>query len=136
MTKQRMQVLRTIDKFGKIGPDGVRELLQKPLAEFGAELDPVRAEFIVRLLTPAQPGGSNQEILRGIAELTSHAQLVGSRLMAALEKTIVAESGETAWDRLLAMPPNEDNSWSDGGRPQNIGWALDDLRNEKEDGRG
>jgi hypothetical protein len=35
--------------------------------------------------------------------------------------------GTTMWDRLLAMTPNDDETWERGGRPKNIAWALDDM---------
>ena len=48
-------------------------------------------------------------------------------LMCALEETTVSPSGETAWDRLLSMARNEDETWGGNSRPANIGWALDDI---------
>ncbi len=122
----KLQVLRTIDKFDKIGRDGVVELLQKPVAEFGAALDPVRAGLIGLFMDVN--GSSNEQTVQDIGRFFGHAKKVGSRLemMAVLEET-VDDGGITAWDRLLDMPQNEDETWNDGGRPANIGWALDDI---------
>ncbi len=49
-------------------------------------------------------------------------------LMCRLEDAVIDDrTGETALDRLLTMPVSNDESWNDGKRPKNIGWALDDL---------
>lgn len=122
----KLQVLRTIDKFDKIGRDGVVELLQKPVAEFGAALDPVRAGLIGLFMDV--DGSSSEQTVDKIGRFFGHAKKVGTRLdlMGVLEGA-ADDSGRTAWDRLLDMPQNEDETWKDGGRPANIGWALDDI---------
>ena len=115
----KLQVLRTIDKFDKIGRDGVVELLQKPEEEFGANLLPVQAELIGDFLDVK---------LDDMPAFFAHAAGVMSRIkmMALLEDTIDPDGG-TKWDKLLSMRQNEDQTWNNGGRPENIGWALDDM---------
>ena len=121
-----IQVLRTIDKFDKIGRDGVVALLQKPADEFGAGLDPIRAELVGRFLDTK--GASNAETLDAIKGFLASAGKIRTRmeLLEALEST-TKEDGRTGLDLLLALRPNEDQSWANGGRPENIAWALDDL---------
>lgn len=123
---QYLQVLRSIDKFDKIGRDGVVALLQKPVDEFGANLDPVRAELVGMYLDTT--GATNEETLDNIGAFFKRAARVRTRLdlMVMLEEA-VEPGGKTKWDRLLAMPTNEDQTWNDGGRPANIAWALDDM---------
>lgn len=119
-----LQVLRTLDKFDAIGRDGVVELLQKPAAEFGADLDPVQAGLVGLFLDCS--GTSNKQTIDKVKRWFANARNVRSRvdMMALLEGH---GEGETAFDRLLRMPANDDNTWSDGRRPRNIAWALDDL---------
>lgn len=50
MNQKEIQVLRIVDKFKKIGADGVMELLQKPYENHGANLDPLRAGMVVAFL--------------------------------------------------------------------------------------
>lgn len=123
---QYMQVLRSIDKFDKIGRDGVVALLQKPLEEFGANLDPVRAELVGMFLDTT--GATNEETINNISAFFAHAGRVRTRLdlMVMLEEGVEPD-GKTKWDRLLAKRANEDQTWSNGGRPANIAWALDDM---------
>lgn len=124
--EQKLQTLRTIDKFDKIGRDGVVDLLQKDTDEFGANLDPVSAGLIGLFLDT--DGATNEETLDNVKKFFKHAGRVRSRLqlMIALEETVDSD-GKTKWDRLLEMQPNDDESWNDGGRPANIAWALDDM---------
>ena len=120
------QVLRTLDKADKIGVDGFIALLQEPPEKFGAGLDRFRAEWIgsFRRCT----GRDNDETIANLRAWFEIAPTIRRRLdlMCALAKQTDA-GGTTAWDRLLNMPDNDDQSWRDGGRPANIGWALDDL---------
>jgi hypothetical protein len=120
------QVLRTIDKHDKIGTEGVVALLQKPPAEFGASLDPVTAGLVGQFLSIK--GATNEETLDRLRSFFTHAGRVSSRLrlMAELERAETA-LGVTKWDELLDMPPNGNQTWDNGGRPENIGWALDDI---------
>jgi hypothetical protein len=121
-----VQVLRTIDKYDKIGEEGIEVLLQKPLEEFGANLDPIRAELITRFV--AVKGVNNSDTLDKMSKSLEHCGKVMARvnLMAALDS--IVDCGEkTAWDRLLETRRNDDETWTDGGRPANIGWALDDI---------
>ena len=126
MSNIGIQVLRTIDKLDKIGRDGVVDLLQKPVSEFGADLDPVRAALIGMFLDTGSD--SNGQTLENIGVFFQSVARVRSRLdlMVALEDREV-EPGVTAWDRLLCLPCNDDETWRDGGRPANIAWALDDI---------
>jgi hypothetical protein len=122
-----LQILRTIDKLDKLGKDGVVELLQKPESEFGAGLDVISANLIGLFLDNGQ-GKTNEQTIERMSSYLKHAIKVKSRidLMVALEENIL-EDGQTSWDKLLAMPANKDETWNNKGRPNNIGWALDDL---------
>ena len=62
-TETELQALRCIDKFDKIGRDGVVELLQKPPEEFGANLDPVSAGVIGLLLDTAGKTNESPRLL-------------------------------------------------------------------------
>jgi hypothetical protein len=126
MTEKQIQVLRTMDKLDRIGTEGVVALLQKPPAEFGAQLDIIQAELIGLFL--GTTGETNEETIRNAEDFRSHAGKVMGRveMMGFLEGHKVGD-GETALDRLLAMPTNDDEVWSPGHRPKNIAWALDDL---------
>lgn len=126
MNSMEIQVLRTIDKFDRIGRDGVVELLQKPEGEFGAGLDPVRAELVGQLFDTK--GQTNRETLENLTRYIKHAGRVGLRLriMTYLE-TQEIKDGYTMWDRLIDMPTSPDETWQNGMRPENLGWALDDI---------
>lgn len=124
MTKHtNLQVLREIDKLDKIGEAGVRAMLTDGMKDAsgafnaGIGLHPAQAEFILACISGAS------DPLKRITMLCDR-----FAFMAKLEETVVDEkTGETAWDRLLNMPRNDNESWDNGGRPANIGWALDDL---------
>lgn len=126
MDEQRLQVLRTIDKFDKIGVDGVVALLQKPTSEFGAGLTEWQAQLIGRFLCVT--GDSSERTIANAKKWFTDAKRVRDRinLMCLLEETVHFD-GSTSWDRLLSMTANPDNTWSDSGRPTNLGWALDDI---------
>lgn len=126
MNDRYLQVLRSIDKFDKIGRDGVLSLLQKPVEEFGANLDPVSAGIVGLFLDTS--GETNDQTISNMMEFFKHASKVRCRLevMAVLEESI-EDDGKTAWDRLLAMRTNADETWNNDGRPANIAWALDDM---------
>jgi hypothetical protein len=124
-----MQILRSIDKHDKIGTDGVVALLQKPETEFGAGLDPVRAALIGAFLNARGP--DNAATLANLQAFFLHATRVNRRLQ--LLVAMDRGDGETALDRLLAMPPNANNTWENGGRPFNIAWALDDIADALDD---
>jgi hypothetical protein len=127
MDTTRLQFLRTIDKHDRLGTGGVIDLLQKPMPE-GPALDPVRAALVGEILD-AQ-GGTNSETIQAMKSWFGRAQKITARLdfMVWLDdQSTYNEHGKTAWDRLIEMPTNADETWRDGGRPANIGWALDDL---------
>lgn len=126
MSEQQIQILRCIDKADKIGRDGVVALLQQPAEDYGAGLDPVRANLIGLYLDTK--GETDEATIENLSKFFARASRVRARLdmMANLEE-IEASDGTTAWDRLLAMPANTDQTWNNGGRPENIAWALDDL---------
>jgi len=130
MRGTEIQILRTVDKVDKIGVSGVIGLLQKPAEGFGAGLDPVRAELIGSFLNSRS--ATNGETLENLRAFFPHASLVVRRLR--LLVLLEDMEGETAFDRLLAMRPNDDQTWTDGGRPANIAWALDDLADAIESG--
>lgn len=128
----QIQVLRTIDKLDKVGLGGVEKLLTIGLTDVsgsfipGCGLDPIQTNLLMGFL--ATKGETNDATLRAISAWFGRAQQVNSRIdmMVFLEDTDIG-GDRTAWDRLLDMRPNEDETWSDGGRPANIAWALDDL---------
>lgn len=129
MNESMLQALRTIDKVDRLGVDGVRALLVKPLGgdDFGAGLQPWQAEILCRLLDLRS---SPQATI--IPDLMAYLRTVDRvagriRLMAVMEGLTVQAA--TVWDHLLAMPGNVDNTWGPDGksRPANIGWALDDI---------
>jgi hypothetical protein len=114
MTDEKwLQVLRQIDKLDRVGLAGVFDRLTTGAKDDsgafvpGVGMDRANAATLLGLMN-LQP-------------LTSRLEL-----MVALEDH-QRPDGSSAWDALLAMRPNADNSWRNGGRPENIGWALDDL---------
>ena len=119
LNPQQVQVLRCLDKSDKLGIDATIELLQKPLSEFGADLDPVHAGLCGIFLSCKS--------LKEIRIFLKKSLFVGNRL-ATLE-FLDSGTSPTPLDRLLAMKPNENNTWANGGRPANIAWALDDIVN-------
>ena len=135
-----IQTLRIMDKHDKLGTKGVVEQLQKPASEFGAGLEPAQARMIGEFLETK--GANNSETLanmrnwflrahtkNSIAEMMAKSPLVVSRckMLCILDDDVLFEDGMTGLDKLLSMPQNDDQTWCDGGRPQNIGWALDDI---------
>jgi hypothetical protein len=114
MTDEKwLQVLRQIDKLDRVGLAGVFDRLTTGAKDDsgafvpGVGMDRANAATLLGLMN-LQP-------------LTSRLEL-----MVALEDH-QRPDGSSAWDALLAMRPPADNSWRNGGRPENIGWALDDL---------
>lgn len=115
----KLQVLRSIDKYDRVGDCGLFDLLTKGKMDSsgafidGANLSSSKALFLVSLVS------KNRNL---------HARL---NLIEALENEVIRQGedncGWTAWDELLNMPINEDETWKDGGRPANIAWALDDI---------
>lgn len=132
---QRVQVLREIDKLDKIGLDGVCSMLGDGLRDAsgafnkGVGLMPVQVGIIRLFLTETTGHDSNEKTLAALKTVMLRLGRIRGRidLMCALEESADEASGLTAWDKLLAMPTNKDNTWSNGGRPGNVGWALDDM---------
>lgn len=124
---REIQALRCIDKADKIGIPAVTELLQKPEHEFGAGLDSIRAGMVGLFLT--SKGEDNEKTLANLQDLLSRRlPEIRTRLGMLIELERNSGDGqETALDRLLSLSPNDDETWNNGGRPKNIGWALDDL---------
>lgn len=122
------QVLRTIDKYDRVGAAGVAALLGAGLRDGsgawvpGCGLHPHETAIILCYL--ACKGATNAATLANLRDLSRMTSRIET--MAVLEETVVDDT--TVWSRLLAMPGNADDSWSGGGRPANIAWALDDLR--------
>ena len=122
-TPLQLQVCREIDKIDRVGRNGVlARLTTGATDESGAYLPglgihPAQAELLLGMICD---GGD---------EPLAHTARVSSRLrlLAHLEETSDPSGSGTVWDWLLAMPVNADNTWSDGRRPENIAWALDDL---------
>lgn len=113
------QILREIDKLDRIGIDGVYSMLTKGMLDKsvsfnkGVGLHPFQSNFIIACITAKK--------LDFISQLFSRINL-----MVTLEKIQINEN-ETAWDKLINMEQNKDNTWKNNKRPENIGWALDDL---------
>jgi len=139
------QVLRTIDKLPKLGVDGVVKKLQEPIETFGANLSEYQAKAVGNFLECK--GATNEETLHNMGmwfakngALNAAAKILSENPEATrvikdrfdyideLEADI-NENGISACDRLLAMPKNENQTWENGGRPANIAYAIDDLRN-------
>jgi hypothetical protein len=108
-----LQVLREIDKLDRVGAEGVFDRLTKGARdESGAFIPGV-----------GLPAGKAALLLGAIVGRPIIDRIA---VMEALENHENA-NGSTAWDEFLALPTNADNTWKDGGRPQNIAWAIDDL---------
>lgn len=103
MIDRQLQILRSLDKHDRVGDVGVFDLLTDGRADEsgdvtpGCGLAPAQAAVIVGFVN----AGKETPVARRFW------------LMAQLESTVV--DGETLWDKMLA------------GKPENIGWALDDL---------
>ena len=143
LPENALQVLRVMDKHDKLGTQGVVTELQKPQADFGAGLDPARARMIGAFLDTK--GADNSETLANMrewflraaakqqaAKLMMESPLVVSRcqMMCVLDDDVLAPDGQTGLDYFLSLPVNTNETWDDGGRPNNIGWMLDDLLGE------
>ena len=108
-----LQVLRHLDKLDRVGLPGVYQRLTTGATDSsgafvpGVGLESRRAVLIFWLMCLPQ---------------------VSSRIdaMVAMDGQQNAD-GTTGLDALFAMKANADNTWKDGGRPENIGWALDDI---------
>lgn len=112
----RTDVLRAIDKHDKLGASGVFDLLttgrtdQSGAFTKGCGLSNGQAMAIIQFVESSNP---QSQISARLA------------LMCELESTVVDQNtGKTAWDMLLEM------------RPENIGWALDDIIEAIKDKRG
>lgn len=118
----QLQILREIDKLDRIGPDGVKQMLTTGMTDSsgafnkGVGLDNFTADYLLAICSQSGP-----RCLENIVQLNSRINL-----MIKLEETVI-EGNYTAWDRLIKMTPNQDQTWNNNGRPANIGWALDDL---------
>lgn len=128
-----IQVLRELDKLERIGVDGVCAMLGGGMKDAsgafnpGAGLDPWQIEMI-RLFIETSGKASNAETLKELRNALDHINKVCNRIDLLVElESFVHKDGSTLLDRLLSMPVNADNTWSNGGRPT-IGIALDDMR--------
>lgn len=119
-------VLRAIDKYDRVGPEGVRARLTDGLQDKsgamieGVGLSKTQAEVIISFLD-----GRHGDGLDGMKSWFNHVP-ARFRLMSFLDQAYV-DGERTYLDLLLEMPKNEDQTWKDGGRPANLGWAMDDI---------
>jgi hypothetical protein len=116
-----------MDKCDKIGVDGVVDLLQKPPEEFGAGLNAIQAGLVGLFL--GCKADNSQDAISNMESFFSRAKKVTARieLMVHLDSLPVDGGTKTAWDALIVMPVNADETWSNGRRPANLAWALDDI---------
>ena len=126
MTDLTDQVLREIDKIDRVGIDGVRQRLTTgTVDESGARLpglglSSMQAEIILSFV--------DQLFGSGVVGMRTWFNVVPCRIQTmAVLKSVEIAPGYTLLDKLIDMPVTEDGFWSDGARPKNIGWALDDL---------
>ena len=133
--KRNLQILREIDKLDKIGLDGVCAMLGDGLTDAsgafnkGVGLDPLQVGMMRLFLSETAVSGEDSlQSLKRLENVFAKLTTIRCRviLMTALEG-IRTEGGSTAWDRLIDMPSNNDQSWSGGGRPRNMAICLDDL---------
>lgn len=121
-------ILRTIDKADKIGIEGVIELLQKPVSQFGADLDKIRAAWIGEFISSRSADGDTEKTLENMRAWFDRAPIVLRRMqMINVLDRVDLGDGYTKLDELIDMDQNEDETWTSTARPKNIGWALDDL---------
>lgn len=120
------ETLRQIDKLDKVGIEGVRARLTTGVSDDsgafveGVGMRDTQANAIVAFL--------DGSFGTGVEGMRRWFDLIGTRmkLMVALE-SIENEDGTTKFDELLSMPVCPNQTWEDGHRPENIGWAIDDI---------
>ena len=103
--KKKLQIYRSIDKYERVGDQGLFDLLTKGRMDKSGAFIP-------------GCGLENRQALAIVAFVNCGKNtLVAKRfaMMERLEGSTIDDSGKTAWDLLLDM------------QPKNIGWALDDL---------
>lgn len=114
MSEQHLQILRHIDKLDRVGLEGVFDRLTKGARDesgafvTGVGLDPAKSALLLAFIVEDRPIMDRLQLMELLDELEM-------------------PDGSTAWDALLAIPANDDNTWSEGRRPANIGWVLDDI---------
>lgn len=110
----KLAAMRAIDAYDRIGVLGVFDRLTAGRTdESGAFTQGV--------------GATNGQAMIVCGLLARH---VGERLVTIefLERAVInQETQETAWDRLIAMDTNSDNTWNNSKRPANIAFVLDDI---------
>jgi histidyl-tRNA synthetase len=103
--EKKLQIYRSIDKYDRVGDQGLFDLLTKGRMDKsgafipGCGLDICQAASIIAFVNM----GKNTRVAKRFAMLER------------LERTIIDDSGKTALDLLLDT------------QPKNIGWALDDM---------
>lgn len=125
-----IQILREIDKLDRLGLDGVCAMLGKGMEDKsgtfnkGVGLDRMQVAHL-RMFLETKDADNPLEAMKAWFR---QAETVKRRrnTMAALESNVIdPETGETSWDRLLAMPVNKDETWDNGGRPATLAYCLD-----------
>ncbi len=126
MINQEIQVLRTIDKLDRLGLPEVIRLLGEKEENYGANLDKIQITVITDFFQVS--GNTNKETISNLKSFFAKTKLINERMsLIAFFENIIVEDGYTLWDYIIDIPTNEDETWSNGKRPKNIGWALDDL---------
>lgn len=130
-----LNVLRVIDKYDKVGVDGVIKLLSTGLEDssgtfiVGLGLNQYQIHVITEFLSTK--GETNQETINNLyhlfCKLTAVEMIVKNDMVVSRLEVINILDDVGLLDWFVVMPVNSDNEWSPGNRPYNIGWAIDDL---------
>lgn len=108
--KETLQVLRTLDKAGRMPPTGVFDLLTKGRKDKSGDV------------TPGCDLSTSQALALTAFVYAQKEPRINARLdmIDDLEQSVIDGSGKTAWDQLL--------EWYAGlPEPKNIAWIIDDI---------
>lgn len=110
---ERLDILRAMDGYDRLGPIGVFERLTSGRRDASGAW--------------TEGCGVSRGQAAVLAGVLSHDILDRLEMMSRLEDKVIDADGNTLWDVILRMTPNDDETWDNGGRPRNIACALDDL---------